>query len=229
MDMMAELYNEITRNLENEALRVIVLSSTGPVFSAGHNLKEISDVGPEKSRKIFDRLLSIIKAIQKAPVPVIAKVDGLVTGAGCQLIASCDMVICSERSSFRLATADIGIFASTPAVAITRVMPRMKSFHMLFTGLPLNSSDAYIAGLVSCVARKNDLDNEVALICENISNKSRIVMQIGKQFFYKQLEMDIWDAYMLAEEVLVKNLKMNDAQEGLESFFEKRSPKWTNS
>lgn len=230
MAVMESIYQGITHNVENDALRCIVISSTGPVFSAGHNLNELTEEkGADCQHKVFDKLAEIICKIQSAPVPIIAKVDGLAAAAGCQLVASCDLLVCTERSSFSTPAANFGLFCNTPAVAISRVMPRMHSSYMLFTGFPISAKDAYIAGLVSAVTPNDKLDEEVDKICDSIKNKSRPVIKLGKEFYYKQLGLNLSDAYREASEAMVKNLGLKDGKEGLQSFLEKRKPKWTHS
>ncbi|XP_055836778.1 enoyl-CoA hydratase domain-containing protein 3, mitochondrial [Episyrphus balteatus] len=230
MGMMESILQGITENVNDKSLRCIVISSTGPVFSAGHNLNELkAEKGSDCQRKVFDKCAELIHQMQRAPVPIIAKVDGLAAAAGCQFVASCDMIICTERSSFSTPAASFGIFCHTPAVAISRVMPRMKSSYMLFTGFPISAKDAYISGLVSAVTPNDKLDEEVNKICDSIKSKSRPVIQLGKEFYYKQMGLNLSDAYVKASEVMVENLGLNDGKEGLQSFLEKRKPKWSHS
>ncbi|XP_055372322.1 enoyl-CoA hydratase domain-containing protein 3, mitochondrial [Condylostylus longicornis] len=230
MPMMTEILEEVNNNINDENLRIIILSSSlEKIFSAGHNLKELEAVDSQKRKEIFSKLTEIIFAIRAAPVPIIAKVNGLAAAAGCQLVTSCDLLVASTAASFSLPGADVGIFCSTPGVAVSRAVSRMKSSHMLFTGLPINANEANIAGMVSCVVPPEKLDQEIDRICISIKRKSRAVVELGKNFYYKQLNMNISDAFRAAEDVMVKNLSTKDGQEGIRSFIEKRKPQWTNS
>lgn len=229
MAMMNDILSEIKCKLNDNKTRCIVISSTGPVYSAGHNLKElVPETGTEYHRKIFSKLVEIITTIYKAPIPIIAKVDGLAAAAGCQFVASCDMIICTERSSFSTPAANFGVFCSTPGIAISRTMPRMKSSYMLFTGLPITAQEAYVSGLVSKVVSNDKLNDEMNVICDNIKSKSRSVIKLGKEFFYQQLCLGIEDAYNMGEDVMIRNLQLDDGREGVKSFIEKRKPVWKN-
>jgi len=222
--MMTEILDGICNKIDDENLRVIVLSSSlEKIFSAGHNLKELEAKDSVEERKeIFGKLTKIISAIRTAPVPVVGKVNGLAAAAGCQLVSSCDILVASDNSSFSLPGADVGIFCSTPGVAVGRVSSRMKSSYMLFTGLPITAAEANIAGMVSCTVPSEKLDREIDRICTSIKRKSRAVVALGKEFYYKQLPMDISDAFEAAENVMVKNLSTNDGKEGIKSFIEKK-------
>jgi len=167
--------------------------------------------------------------IMQCPVPVIAVVQGLAAAAGCQLVATSDIAICTENSTFSTPGANFGIFCSTPGIAVGRAVPRKVAAQMLFTGLPLTAHEALEAGLVSKVVTQESLDEEVQKVVDAISHKSRSVLELGKKFLYEQLEMDIKTAYRHGEEIMVKNLTMVDSQEGIRSFMEKRKPVWTHS
>ncbi|XP_053962763.1 enoyl-CoA hydratase domain-containing protein 3, mitochondrial [Anastrepha ludens] len=225
-EVMSSILEGITKNAHDEELRCIVISSTGPVWSAGHNLKEIS-AATDGGCEIFSQLVEIIMNIYKAPVPIIAKVNGMATAAGLQLAASCDMVVASDKASFAASGVNLGIFCTTPGIAISRVMPRMKSSYLLFTGFPINAQDALAAGLASVVVPEAQLDAETDKITKSIKEKSRAIIAMGKVFYYKQLEMGIKDAYEQGTDVMVENIRMDDAQEGLKSFAEKRKPNWS--
>ncbi|XP_063709956.1 enoyl-CoA hydratase domain-containing protein 3, mitochondrial [Culicoides brevitarsis] len=229
LQMMNNLISDITRDENNETLRAIVLSSTGNVFSAGHNLKELTkESGPEHHKAVFTRCADLMLAIMNSPVPIIAKVDGLATAAGCQLVATCDIVVCSERSKFSTPGANFGIFCSTPGIALARAVPRMQASYMLLTGLPIDAKEAKNSGLVTDVVPKEELDARVEEICEAIKHKSRSVVELGKKFFYAQLNFDVKTAYDLGAQTMVSNLKMKDGAEGIQSFVEKRKPKWSH-
>jgi len=230
MDMMTQLVKDIKRNQNDENLRCIVLSaSAGKIFSAGHNLKELrKETGVDFHKAVFAKASELMTEILKCPVPVIAKVDGLAAAAGCQLIASCDLVVCSDRSSFSTPGANFGIFCSTPGIQVVRNIPKKKAAYMLFTGLPLSAQDALTAGLVSSCVPVDQLDAETEKICEAIKNKSRVVVELGKKFYYEQISMDINVAYKYGEQVMVDNLALPDGQEGVRSFIEKRKPNWSH-
>ncbi|XP_037949054.1 enoyl-CoA hydratase domain-containing protein 3, mitochondrial-like [Teleopsis dalmanni] len=226
--MMDTLHENIMKDSNDEELRCIVLSSKGPVWSSGHNLKEIAASNAQQQMDIFNKLAAIIYSIHSSPVPVIAKINGLATAGGLQLAASCDLVVCSDVSSFSAPAAQIGIFCNTPGVAISRVMQRLQSNYMLLTGLPISAQEAYIAGLASKVVPEAQLDEEMCRITNSITTKSRAVIALGKQFYYKQLNMSLKDAYVAASEKMVENLNLDDGREGVKSFLEKREPVWTH-
>ncbi|XP_055630340.1 enoyl-CoA hydratase domain-containing protein 3, mitochondrial [Toxorhynchites rutilus septentrionalis] len=230
MEMMDSIQKNIVTNQDNLEVRCFVLSAKGRVFSAGHNLKELTaDRGHGYHKQVFSKCSELIGVIQKSPVPVIAKVDGLAAAAGCQLIASCDLVICSDRSSFSTPGASFGIFCSTPGVAVVRAVPRMKASYMLFTGLPIDAREALSAGLVSKVVSWNELDGETEIICNAIKSKSRSVIALGKKFLYEQIALDVDTAYRKAEYLMAENLATPDGQEGIRSFVEKRKPLWKHN
>lgn len=227
--MMNNLIEHITHDQHNEALRCIVLSAKGNVFSAGHNLKELTkETGSDQHKIIFSRCSDLMLSIIKSPVPIIAKVDGLATAAGCQLIATCDIVVCSDRSKFSTPGANFGIFCSTPGIALARAVPRMQASYMLLTGMAITAQEAKNSGLVTDVVSCEELDARVGVICDAIKNKSRAVVELGKKFFYAQLNMDIKTAYDLGGQTMVSNLGMKDGVEGIQSFVEKRKAKWSH-
>ncbi|XP_049290630.1 enoyl-CoA hydratase domain-containing protein 3, mitochondrial [Anopheles funestus] len=229
LDMMNSIHRHIVSNQNDVELRCIVLAAQGRVFSAGHNLKELTaEHGADRHKQVFHKCSELIDAIRLAPVPIIAKVDGLAAAAGCQLVASCDMAVCSDISTFSTPGASFGIFCSTPGVAVVRAIPRMRAAYMLFTGLPITANEALEAGLVSKVVPKNQLNEEVDNICKAISSKSRAVIALGKTFFYKQIAMDVSTAYEHGEQIMVDNLATVDGREGIKSFVEKRPPQWSH-
>ncbi|KAG5674264.1 hypothetical protein PVAND_004244 [Polypedilum vanderplanki] len=229
MSMMNQLIDEIKRDENDKSLRAIVLSSTGAIFSAGHNLKELyfPDKSYEEVKSIFEKCHELINCVIHSPVPIISKVDGLAAAAGLQLVASCDIVVCSDKSTFSTPGSSFGIFCSTPGIAL-RVIPRMKSSFMLLTGLPITADEALRIGLVSNVVSKEELDKETERICNAIKSKSRVVISFGKKFYYKQLSMGLNDAYIEGSKIMADNLQLEDGQEGIKSFIEKRKPVWRN-
>ncbi|XP_055599365.1 enoyl-CoA hydratase domain-containing protein 3, mitochondrial [Uranotaenia lowii] len=227
LDMMDSILGNIVAHQDNPAIRCFVLSAKGRVFSAGHNLKELTpDKGSDFHKQVFAKCTELIGTILRSPVPVIARVDGLAAAAGCQLVASCDMLVCSDRSSFSTPGASFGIFCSTPGIAVARAIPRMKASYMLFTGLPISAEEALTAGMVSKVVPAEQLDQEIETICNAIKSKSRAVIGLGKKFFYEQLALDINAAYERGEHVMTDNLATVDGQEGIRSFVEKRKASW---
>ncbi|CAH2043764.1 unnamed protein product, partial [Iphiclides podalirius] len=229
LNMMNHLLEAINANKEDISLRAIVLSAKGNVFSAGHNLKELqSDNGVDHHRLIFKKATELMQSIIQSPVPVIAKVNGFAAAAGCQLAASCDMIVCSNISKFSTPGANFGIFCSTPGITIGRSMPKSRAMYMLLTGQPISAQEAYESGLVTKVVPVEKLDEEVSKIIEQIKQKSRSVISLGKHFFYKQIQLGLFDAYNLGEEIMVNNINMDDGQEGIRSFVEKTKAQWSH-
>ncbi|XP_061387422.1 enoyl-CoA hydratase domain-containing protein 3, mitochondrial-like [Musca vetustissima] len=229
LGMMDEILSGLKQTWEDTNLRCIIISSTGPVWSSGHDLKElVPERGEEQQRAVFEKLTEVIYNIRKAPVPVLAKVNGVVAAGGVQLVSSCDIIVCSEKSSFITPSANFGVFASTPAVAMTRVMSHSKCLDMLMTGHPISAKDAYIQGMVSRVVPTEELDAEIVKIVNAIKQKSRSVLALGKEFFYQQLELTMEEAYQQGAKKMTENLKLNDSKEGLRSFMEKRKPVWSH-
>lgn len=229
LEMLRSLLREIKRDEDNKHLRsILLMSDPGKVFSAGHNLKELTVANAKSHKEVFETCAELMRAISQSPVPVIAAVDGLAAAAGCQLVAACDIVVCTERSSFSTPGANLGIFCSTPGIPLVRNMPRKNAMYMLFTGLPISGKEAYDCGLVSKVVPNDKLDEEVRQITDAINAKSRSVVHIGKTFLYEQMDLDISTAYSLGTEIMMNNLKMKDAQEGIRSFLEKKKPNWSH-
>uniref|UniRef100_A0A182QRW5 Enoyl-CoA hydratase domain-containing protein 3, mitochondrial n=1 Tax=Anopheles farauti TaxID=69004 RepID=A0A182QRW5_9DIPT len=229
LEMMNSIQSHIVANQHQVELRCFILAAKGRVFSAGHNLKELTtEQGPDRHKQVFHKCSELVDTIRAAPVPVIAQVDGLAAAAGCQIVASCDIAICSDISTFSTPGANFGIFCSTPGVAVVRAIPRMRASYMLLTGLPITAAEALEAGLVSKVVAKDRLHEEVSNVCKAIASKSRSVISLGKKFFYKQIALDVSSAYVLGEQVMVDNLATTDGREGIRSFVEKRPPRWTH-
>ncbi|XP_039756095.1 enoyl-CoA hydratase domain-containing protein 3, mitochondrial isoform X1 [Pararge aegeria] len=229
LDMMNQLINAINLNKGDTALRAIVLSANGNVFSAGHNLKELQmSSGIEQHKLVFSTATELMKSIIQSPVPVIAKVNGFATAAGCQLVATCDIIVCSETSKFSTPGANFGIFCSTPGIAVGRSVPKSRAMYMLLTGEPISAREAYESGLVTRVVSADKLDDEVNSIIEQIKRKSRSVITLGKEFFYEQIDLSVLEAYKLGEETMVRNINSDDGQEGIKSFVEKREASWSH-
>ncbi|XP_043475061.1 enoyl-CoA hydratase domain-containing protein 3, mitochondrial [Leptopilina heterotoma] len=224
------LYN-ISKDVEdNELGSIVIQAAPGKVFSAGHNLKELTSENRESHHlAVFETFEMLMKEIMQCPVPIIAAVDGLAAAAGCQLVAACDIAICTEKSSFSTPGANVGIFCSTPGIPLVRNVPRKVAFHMLLTGLPISAKEAYDAGLVSKVVPNDKLEDEIQKITNAINSQSRSVTRLGKRFLFEQLDVDISTAYSLGTEIMVENLKLKDSQEGIKSFIEKRKPLWSHN
>ncbi|XP_026288027.1 enoyl-CoA hydratase domain-containing protein 3, mitochondrial isoform X2 [Frankliniella occidentalis] len=230
LKMMRELTNNIIEDENNVALRVIVLKAEGPLFSAGHNLKELtSDTDKETHRAVFKEASKLMMSILQSPVPVIASVHGLAAAAGCQLVAGCDIAICSEKAFFSTPGAQVGIFCSTPGVALVRTIPAKVAADMLFTGDSISAHQALQYGLVSRVVSEDKLDEEVSKVTTSIISKSRAVISLGKKFLYSQIQKDVYSAYRLGENVMTSNISMADAQEGISSFLQKKKPVWKHT
>jgi len=209
--------------------KVIILEGKGRGFSAGHDLKEIKRLNKKsKYQKLFYLCSKLMLEIIEGKKPVIAKVHGAAFAAGCQLVASCDLAISSEDSIFATPGVNIGLFCSTPMVAVSRKVSRKKSMKMLLTGDPINARYAKEIGLINDYYSNTELEYEVLKLAKKISSKSNLVIKIGKKAFYKQLEMPLRKAYKYTSQVMTENMMIKDAKEGISSFLEKRKPKWKN-
>jgi len=232
LDIINNLKKIIINADTNKEVKVVIISSTGKVFSAGHNLKEINshrddnDKGLEFFTTLINNCSNLMLKIIHNSKPVIAEVNGVATAAGCQLVASCDLAYASSISRFATPGVNIGLFCSTPMVALSRVIKNKQAMEMLLTGDLINSNKAKEAGLINNVFQEENLNKEVNLMAKKISNKSSLTLKIGKKAFYDQTEMKIIDAYNYASEVMIKNMMESDSEEGIKAFIEKRKPKW---
>ena len=209
--------------------KVIIIEGSGKGFSAGHNLQEIRLLKNRDSyKKLFTHCSKLMLQITNHNKPIIAKVHGAAFAAGCQLVASCDLAFSSSNSIFATPGVNIGLFCSTPMVALTRKVNRKQSMKMLLTGEKINASYAKDIGLINDYFPEKKLENEVVKIAKLIASKSHVVLKFGKGAFYKQLEMPLNKAYKYTSEVMVKNMMSSDAKEGINAFIEKRSPIWKN-
>ncbi|XP_072097314.1 enoyl-CoA hydratase domain-containing protein 3, mitochondrial isoform X2 [Mobula birostris] len=228
--MLESLHTDLLHEVESNDLRVIVISAEGPVFSSGHDLKELTSAqGGDHHVQVFTLCSEVMTLLQDIPVPVIAKVNGLATAAGCQLVASCDLAVVSDRSKFATPGVNVGLFCSTPAVAVGRSVPRKVALEMLFTGEPISAQEALQHGLVSRVVPEDKLDEETMKIARRICETSRSVVALGKATFYKQMAQDRNKAYQIASQIMVQNLALKDGQEGIEAFLQKKKPVWSHS
>ena len=231
--MLAALRAEFTRLMGDAAIRVVVLSGAGKAFCAGHDLKEMTrarqaeDGGAAYFADLFARCSEVMQMIPRLPQPVIAQVHGIATAAGCQLVASCDMAVAAEGTRFGVNGVNIGLFCSTPMVALARNIPRKAAFEMLTTGEFIDATRARELGLVNRVVREADLAAETRALAETVAGKLGTAVRIGKRAFYDQLEMPLAQAYAFAGEVMVENMLDADTEEGIAAFIEKRKPAWS--
>jgi|TARA_B110000438_G_C15751150_1_gene623043 enoyl-CoA hydratase/carnithine racemase len=209
--------------------KVIIIEGSGKGFSAGHNLKEIHSLkNKPEYKKLFNLCSKLMLAITDSGKPVIAKVHGAAFAAGCQLVASCDLAISSDKAIFATPGVNIGLFCSTPMVAVSRKVGRKKTMKMLLTGEPIDAKYAKEIGLINDHFPNSKLESEVLKLAKKIASKSNLTIKIGKKAFYKQLEMSLQKAYKYTSKVMVKNMMSLDANEGISAFLEKRKPYWQN-
>ena len=215
-------------NSDNKT-KVIIIEGSGKGFSAGHDLKEIRFLkNKSKYKKLFNSCSKLMLEIIEGRKPVIAKVHGAAFAAGCQLVASCDLAISSDDAIFATPGVNIGLFCSTPMVAVSRKVNRKKTMKMLLTGDPINASYAKQIGLINDHYPALNLEDETLKLAKKIASKSNLTIKIGKKAFYKQLEMPLRKAYEYTSEVMTKNAMEMDAEEGISAFLEKRKPNWKN-
>ncbi len=226
MAMMRELVDAFDALAADSDTRVIVLAGDGPAFCAGHDLTEMRSRDASFYRALFDQCTCLMETIQRIPQPVIARVHGIATAAGCQLVASCDLAICADSASFATPGVRIGLFCSTPMVALTRAIGRKRAMEMLLTGTPIDAPTACAWGLVNRVVPESDLDQAVEELAQRIVEASSFTVGLGKQAFYRQIDLDQHQAYAYAKEVMSLNALASDAQEGMCAFIEKRHPRW---
>ena len=220
----------IFKNLNNEnETKVIIIEGSGKGFSAGHDLKEIRSLkSKSKYNKLFNLCSKLMLEIIDGKKPVIAKVHGAAFAAGCQLVASCDLAVSSDDATFATPGVNIGLFCSTPMVAVSRKVSRKKTMKMILTGDPIDSKYAKEIGLINDHYPLSKLEDEVLKLAKKIASKSNFTIKIGKKAFYKQLEMPLNKAYKYTSKVMTKNMLALDAKEGISAFLEKRNPHWQN-
>ena len=220
----------IFKNLNNEnETKVIIIEGSGKGFSAGHDLKEIRSLkSKSKYNKLFNLCSKLMLGIIDGKKPVIAKVHGAAFAAGCQLVASCDLAVSSDDATFATPGVNIGLFCSTPMVAVSRKVSRKKTMKMILTGDPIDAKYAKEIGLINDHYPLAQLEDEVLKLAKKIASKSNLTIKIGKKAFYKQLEMPLNKAYKYTSKVMTKNMLALDAQEGISAFLEKRDPHWQN-
>ncbi len=226
LDLTLELYECLHRLELNKAVQVIIIASEGSVFSSGHDLTEIIARNPSDSKRIFCACTRLMAKIQSVRQPVIAQVQGLATAAGCQLVATCDLAVASEEASFATPGVRIGLFCTTPMVALSRCIGRKRALEMLLTGEPISAYMAADWGLVNRVVPASSLRSATWSMAQRIAEASPVVVGMGKNAFYKQADLDQTHAYDLAGQTMTTNAQEPDAQEGIAAFLEKRPARW---
>src|SRR5712691_3182490 len=230
--MLAALGDELTAIANDRAVRAVVLAATGPAFSSGHDLKELTArrSDPDRGRGYFRHVMltcsAMMQQIVGLPQPVIAAVQSTATAAGCQLVASCDLAVASAEAKFGVSGINAGLFCSTPMTPLSRNIARKHAMEMLLTGDLISAQDAYRIGLVNRVVPPGSEYDAALALARKITGKSAHVVKIGKEAFYRQLEMGLDDAYRYTSDVMVENMLARDAEEGIAAFVEKRPPKW---
>lgn len=230
--LMAALQGALDAASNDETVRAVVLGAEGPAFSSGHDLKEMTarrtdaDGGKVAFAYLFDQCSKLMQTIVRHPKPVIAQVQGIATAAGCQLVASCDLAVASSEAKFATPGVNIGLFCSTPMVALSRNVGRKHAMEMLLTGETISADEARRIGLVNRVAPPEALEAETMRLADRIAAKPRATVKIGKEAFYRQLEMGLGEAYDFASRVMTENMLHAEAREGIGAFVEKREPEW---
>jgi enoyl-CoA hydratase/carnithine racemase len=230
--LIAELHAALKEIHDDKSVRAVVIAASGPAFSAGHDMKELTarrsdaDRGRAYFAEIMNACSAMMQAIVHLPKPVVAAVQGVATAAGCQLVASCDLAVASEAASFATPGVDIGLFCSTPMVALTRNVPRKQAMEMLLTGEPVDARKAQSLGLINRVVAPGAEREAAIALAQKVALKSAYTIKLGKEAFYRQADMNIVDAYRFAAEVMTENMMARDAEEGIGAFIEKREPKW---
>ncbi len=225
---------ELDKAAINKDVKVIIISGEGQTFSSGHDLKELksgrenADKGKSLFQKIMTKCSKMMKSIVNNPKPVIAEIEGTATAAGCQLVASCDLAYANKSAKFATPGVNIGLFCSTPMVALSRNLSNKHSMEMLLTGDLISSEKAFKIGLINEVLENENLKEFTEKQAIKISKKSSLTLKIGKEAFYRQIDMSLTDAYDYASNVMVENMLKLDAKEGIDAFIEKRKPKWQN-
>ena len=226
LELMQELIGCLDEVGRNRDARAVILAAAGKVFCSGHDLSEMTGRDINEYRRIFDVCTELMQKIQSIPQPVIAEVQGMATAAGCQLVATCDLAIASERATFATPGVRIGLFCSTPMVAVSRALGRKRALEMLLTGDAIDACTAAVWGLVNRVVPEAELRAATLALAERIGHASAFTIKIGKQAFYRQADLPQADAYAFTQEVMTENALAADAQEGICAFLEKRAPRW---
>ena len=226
--MLSAMQTELDSIAQDSSIRVVVIAANGKAFCAGHNLKEMR-ANREKAfqRALFEQCSQMMLAINRMPQVVIAKVEGIATAAGCQLVAACDLAVASDNAKFATSGISVGLFCSTPAVAVSRNLSRKQAFEMLITGEFIDAHTALHQGLINRVASAEQLDTTLQSLIDSIIAKSSVALTTGKTMFYNQLDMALAEAYEYASEVMSCNMMADDVSEGIDAFIDKRPAVWT--
>src|SRR2546430_3121568 len=225
--MLAKLQRELDVIASDESVRVVVIGADGKAFCAGHDLKEMrSDPSLEYYERLFAQCSEMMLAIQRLPVPVIARVHGIATAAGCQLVAMCDLAVAASTAKFAVSGVNLGLFCSAPGVALARNVLRKVAFEMLVTGEFISADEAKVRGLINRVVEPEQLDAEVEKLVAAIITKPRVAVAMGKEFFYRQIELGVASAYKAAAQTMACNMIDEAALEGVQAFIDKRPPSW---
>ncbi len=233
--MISALIDNISSASKDNSIKVIIIAANGNIFSSGHDLKEITearsneDNGSSYFKELFDSCSSLMQSIVNSPKPIIAEVNGVATAAGCQLVASCDLAISSDSSRFATPGVNIGLFCSTPMVALSRNVSKKDAMKMLLTGDMIDCREAKRISLINDYVSEQELNEYVINLANKIANKSSSIVKLGKTAFYKQLDLDLSDAYEYTSKIMAKNTLENEAIEGIEAFLEKRNPNWKDN
>ncbi|MCT4553577.1 MAG: enoyl-CoA hydratase [Pelagimonas sp.] len=231
-EMLAALQDQIDALSQDRDTRVVILSGAGKAFCAGHDLKQMQagrqseDKGAAYFRDLFARCAGVMTGLTRLPQPVIAQVHGIATAAGCQMVASCDMAVAAEGTRFGVNGVNIGLFCSTPMVALSRNIPRKKAFEMLTTGGFIGTNEAEAMGLINRAVPHDDLDSATRELARTVAGKLGAAVKIGKEAFYEQITMGLDEAYAYTGEVMAQNMLWRDTEEGITAFLEKRKPDW---
>ena len=232
-EMLAALQDEFDRLKDDRSVRAVILSGSGKAFCAGHDLKQMTagrqaeDGGKAYFKDLFDRCARMMMTVQQLPQPVIAQVHGIATAAGCQLVATCDLAVAAQGTRFGVNGVNIGLFCSTPMVALSRNIPRKQAFEMLTTGQFIDATRAEELGLINRTVAPENLADETAALANTLAGKLGAAVKIGKQAFYQQLQMPLDQAYAYTGDVMVENMLYRDTEEGIAAFIEKRDPDWS--
>jgi enoyl-CoA hydratase/carnithine racemase len=225
--MLTALQHKLDAIAEDEAVRVVILTAEGKAFCAGHDLKEMrAKPSLEYYEGLFTQCSEMMLGVQRLPVPVIARVQGVATAAGCQLVAMCDLAVAASTAKFAVSGVNLGLFCSAPGVALSRNVLRKAAFEMLVTGEFISAEEAKVRGLINRVVEPEELDAEVEKLVMAIIAKPRVAVAIGKEFFYRQIELGIASAYEAAAQTMACNMMDEAALEGVQAFIDKRPPRW---
>ena len=226
-EMLAQLQRELDAIASGESVRAVIIEAKGKAFCAGHDLKEMrADPSMVYYERLFAQCSEMMLTIQRLPVPVIARVQGIATAAGCQLVAMCDLAVAASTARFAVSGVNVGLFCSTPGIALSRNILRKQAFEMLVTGEFITAQEAKARGLINRVAQPEHLDAELEKLVAAIISKPRVAIAIGKEFFYRQADLDIAAAYDAASQIMACNMMEEAALEGVQAFIEKRPSRW---